>query len=178
MRNILITAAAAALFTVGGAGAAGAEPLRLDRAPAVAADVQLTPAQYYRGRGNDWRRYCYRGERTSDCRHRLRDQQRYARQYDRRHYDNRYYDNRYDRRYDDRYRRRDGGDVAAAVALSVLGQALGVDIRGSVGDRDHYYRYRDDRAWHDWCRSRYRSYDYRSGTYMTRDGYRRYCRRY
>lgn len=161
MRNLLITAALAVGLGVAVPGSASAGPLKPQGTPAAAGGADLIPAQYWNGRGNDWRRYCYRGERVSDCRHRLRNPSRYHDRYDR-------------RRHDDRRR----GDVGTAVALAVLGQALGVNIVGQWSDRDHYHRYRSDRRWHDWCRSRYRSYDYRSGTYMHSDGYRRYCRRY
>lgn len=158
MRNLLITAA----LTLGlgvAPGAVSAGQLTPQARPEVASGAQLIPAQH-RGRGADWRRYCYRGERVSDCRHRLRTP---TRRHDHHH-----------RRHDHRRQ----GDVGTAVALAVLGQALGVNIVGQWSDRDHYHSHRNDRAWHDWCRSRYRSYDYRSGTYLHRDGYRRYCRRY
>ena len=63
-----------------------------------------------------------------------------------------------------------------AVAGAVLGVALGVAIIGSLDDRDHYDRYRDDRRYRDHCRRQYRSWDSNSGTYLGNDGYRRYCR--
>ena len=53
--------------------------------------------------------------------------------------------------------------------------------RGYRGDgydrRDRYDRYDDrrDRDRSAWCASRYRSYDWRSGTYVGYDGVRRYC---
>jgi hypothetical protein len=71
-----------------------------------------------------------------------------------------------------------GYDSGAALALTVLGVALGVQILGSLDDRDHYDRNRHDRDWRDWCRDRYSSFDWSSGTYMGNDGYRRYCRRH
>ena len=71
-----------------------------------------------------------------------------------------------------------GYDSGAALALTVLGVALGAQILGSLDDRDHYDRNRHDRSWRDWCRDRYSSFDWSSGTYMGADGYRRYCRRY
>ena len=71
-----------------------------------------------------------------------------------------------------------GYDSGTALALAVLGVALGVQILGTNEDRDHYYRYRDDRQWREWCRDRYSSFDWSSGTYLANDGYRRYCRRY
>lgn len=71
-----------------------------------------------------------------------------------------------------------GYDSGASLALTVLGVALGVQILGSLDDQDHYYRNRDDRSWREWCRDRYRTFDWTSGTYVANDGYRRYCRRY
>lgn len=71
-----------------------------------------------------------------------------------------------------------GYDAGTALALTVLGTALGVQILGTLDDRDHYYRHRDDRSWREWCRDRYRTFDWSSGTYLHEDGYRRYCRRW
>ena len=70
-----------------------------------------------------------------------------------------------------------GYDSGAALALTVLGVALGAQILGSLDDRDYYERNRHDRSWRDWCRDRYNTFDWSSGTYMGNDGYRRYCRR-
>lgn len=157
MRNLLITAALAAGLGVSVPGPVAAGPLDPPAPATRPAPETLAPVQYRRGPGPDWRRYCYRGERISDCRHRLQ---------------------RHDRRHDRHHDRRRNDDVGAAVALTILGQALGVNIVGQLSDRQHYHSHRNDRRWHDWCRSRYRSYDPRSGTYLHRDGYRRYCRRY
>lgn len=109
-------------------------------------------------------------------------------------YDRGYGDYGYDQRgyYDERtygggyYDQRGGGyggdygyrdDSGAALALLVLGVALGVQILGTDDDRRHYDRWGHDRDWQDWCRNRYRGFDWRSGTYQSDDGYRRYCRR-
>ncbi|WP_296818609.1 BA14K family protein [Brevundimonas sp.] len=71
-----------------------------------------------------------------------------------------------------------GVDAGTALALTILGSALGVNIVGTTDDRDYYNRYRYDDSWRRWCQSRYRSFDWRSGTYLHNDGYRRYCRMY
>ena len=91
------------------------------------------------------------------------------------YYGNGYYGNGYyGNGYGGSYR---GYDSGAALALTVLGVALGAQILGTLDDRDHYYRYRDDRQWREWCRDRYNTFDWSSGTYLSSDGYRRYCRR-
>jgi hypothetical protein len=156
-------------------------------APAFAqsAPAQVVKAQYPYGYGNGPRssnRYydrkaggwCYAGEPPGHCRQRLE----YERRNHRRYYwnDGRYY-------YDDgyyrggRYYRRDRhDDNDAAIIAGIIGFALGAAIVGSQDDRAYYERHRNDRRWQDDCRRRYDSFDPYSGTYLDRDGYRRYCR--
>jgi len=103
---------------------------------------------------------CYPGEPARDCRERLRVQQRSNRQY--------VYRN-------GRYEPEDS--TGAAVAGGILGFILGAAIAGSSSDRDYYNSHRNDRHWRSRCRRSYGSFDYRTGTYMGRDGYRHYCTR-
>lgn len=124
-------------------------------AQAYPAGVQ--PVQY-RGGGDR----CYAGERIGDCRERLRWERRHG--------------NRYEWR-DGRYHgRNDNNDAGAAMAGAILGFALGAAIQGNQGDYDYYNNHRDDRGWRSRCQARYRSFDWRTGTYVTSSGYRRYCR--
>ncbi len=119
---------------------------------------------YDRG-GSDWNRgqasnynACYRGENARDCRERLTFQQRSNHRYVWRN-----------GRYED--------DSGAAVAAGILGFILGAAIAGSDTDREYYYAHRHDHGWRDRCYASYRSsFDYDSGTYLGRDGYRHYCR--
>jgi hypothetical protein len=116
-------------------------------------EAKLMQVQYRRG--------CYAGERPGDCRERLRWERRHNRHYEWR--DGRYYEHRRD------------DDAGAAIAGAILGFVLGAAISGSQNDYDRYYSQRDDRDWRARCQARYRSFDWRSGTYLSRDGYRRYC---
>ena len=103
---------------------------------------------------------CFRGERTRDCRERLRVERRSNQRYIWRN---------------GRYERRDSNN--AAVAGAILGFILGAAIAGSDRDRDYYYTHRNDRRWRARCRAAHRGFDYRTGTYLGRDGYRHYCTR-
>lgn len=103
---------------------------------------------------------CYRGERARDCRERLRVERRSNRRYVWR---------------DGRYEHQDSTN--AAVVGGILGFILGAAVAGSERDRDHYIAHRNDRGWRARCRAAYRSFDYRTGTYLGRDGYRHYCTR-
>ena len=112
-----------------------------------------------RGRDNGWNnRDCYNGESARDCRERLDVQQRSHRSYVWRN---------------GRYEDRDSG----AVAAGILGFILGAAIAGSDSDRDYYYAHRHDHHWRDRCQAAYDDFDYESGTYVGRDGYRHYCTR-
>ena len=126
-----------------------AAPLRLDTALAVSGDAQLIHAQ---------NRGCFPGERSYDCQQRGRVEQRSNRHYE---YSNGQY--------------RDNSGNAAVGAI--LGFALGAAIAGSQQDRDYYNSHNSDRGWVGRCRSAYRSFDPRTGTYMANDGYRHYCRK-
>lgn len=77
----------------------------------------------------------------------------------RRHYGGRRY-------YYDRGRRGHGGAVAAGVA----GFALGAIAAGAANSGP-----RTATRSQQWCANRYKSYDWRSGTYMTYSGVRRAC---
>ena len=74
--------------------------------------------------------------------------------------DGRYYDN----------------DTGAAVAGGILGFALGAAIAGSRDDYNYYYSHRYDRGWRARCRD-LPGFDWRTGTFIGRDGYRHYCTR-
>ena len=129
----------------------------------------LAAAQPYQGGGRQGGRGtvatqgrgdCYPGEPARDCRERLRVQQRSNRQYVYR---------------DGRYEARDS--TGAAVGAGILGFILGAAIAGSSHDRDYYSSHRNDRNWRGRCQRTYRSFDWRTGTYLGRDGYRHYCTR-
>lgn len=152
-----MTAAASLVAALLAADAAQAYPAGIQPTLAQGHDARLQTVQY----GDR----CYGGERISDCRERLRWERRHGRHYEWR--DGRYYDRR--------YRDRDD-DAGAAIAGAILGFALGAAIQGSQSDYDHYYSNRDNRSWRARCAARYRSFDWRTGTYLSRDGYRRYCR--
>lgn len=150
MANSFITAAlaAAALAAASAAGvSAQAAPSGLDRSLASPGDAQLIQTATR----------CFRGERASDCRERQRFERRSHRHYVYRN--GRYEDN-----------------SGAAVAGAIFGFVLGAAIVGSQDDRDYYDEHRNDRAWRDQCRSAYRGFDARTGTYAGDDGYRHYCR--
>ena len=159
MRKLIVVAMTVA--TVGTGWSYGAQASPLGRG--VSGDLALAAGPGAPGIEKvQYRRACYRGERPRDCRERLR------------------YERRYNRRYDwnnGRYSYRGDNDAGAAVAGAVLGFALGAAIMGSQDDYDYYYRYRNDNSYRSWCRTRYRSFDPYTGTYMANDGYRRYCRR-
>jgi hypothetical protein len=57
-------------------------------------------------------------------------------------------------------------DAGAAIAGGIFGMALGAMIAGSAAQNSNAVQY---------CASRYRSYDPRSGTYLGYDGYRHPC---
>lgn len=160
MMTLLSTTLAGAL------AATAAAPIPAPAIPFQPASTQsearLLQVQYRYG--------CYAGERPSDCRERQRWERRYNRQYEWR--DGRYYE----RRGEGYYERRRDDDTGALIAGAILGFVLGAAVTGSQNDYDHYYSRRDDRDWRARCAARYRSFDWRSGTYLSRDGYRRYCR--
>jgi len=76
----------------------------------------------------------------------------------------------YVRRHPDR--RNDHSD---AIIAGVLGFALGAAIAGSSQDKDRVEPRLNDPDWIAYCARKYRSFDPRSGTYLGRDGLRRYC---
>lgn len=150
MTKTFISTALAAILaaaTVGAPLAQAAQP-RFDTTLATSGDAQLIQAA----------NRCFPRERYSDCRERLRVEQR----------SNRHYVYR-DGRYQD--------DSGAAVAAGILGFVLGAAIAGSQQDRDYYNSHRNDRGWRDRCRTSYHDFDYRNGTYTGDDGYRHYCTR-
>lgn len=128
--------------------------------PVVGVSKAEAQSRYYRGgRGFNGNRGYYRG-----------------RDYDRgRGYGNRrYYGGR-------RYGRR--GNGGAAVAGAIIGLGVGAAIASA--NQPRYYRsapsYSGSYAfrspeWYDYCASRYRSFDPRSGTYQPYNGPRRVCR--
>jgi hypothetical protein len=65
-----------------------------------------------------------------------------------------------------RHHRHHHNDAGAAIAGGILGLAAGAIIAGSVAQNSNAVQY---------CASRYRSYDPRSGTYLGYDGYRHAC---
>ena len=76
--------------------------------------------------------------------------------------------------------RHDGGgrdNNGNAVAAGALGFVLGAAIADSSEHRDYARSHMNDSRWVDGCRSRYRSYDRDSGTYLRNDGRRYYCQR-
>jgi hypothetical protein len=151
MTRTFITAALAgvslAAASLAGASAQAAQP-RFDTALAAPGDAQLIQAA----------QRCYRGESSANCRERLAVEQRSHRHY--------VYRNG---RYED--------SSGAAVAAGIFGFVLGAAIAGSQQDRDYYNRHRNDRSWQERCRSSYRDFDPRTGTYGGSDGYRHYCTR-
>jgi hypothetical protein len=173
MRNLIASALATATLVSG--------TLTMPAYAASAADP-IVKAQYSydyghasnRGRyyDRDGRGWCYAGERPQHCRERLYYERRSGRHYS--WYDGRYRDDRYrgDRYYHDRH----DDDSGALLAGAIIGFALGAAIVGNQDDRAYYERHRGDRGWADACRRRYDSFDPYSGTYLDRDGYRRYCR--
>lgn len=169
MRTTLTTIAAAAALAT--AAPVFAAPVQVAPAAPVA-DSGLVDVQYREYRG------CYRGERAYDCRERLRYEQQYNRSYrydnGRYYYDNNQYNNGYSNR--NYYRNDSGNQAGAAIIGGIIGFALGAAIAGNDDDRRYYNSNRANRRYHSWCRSRYRSYDYNTGTYLGSDGYRRYCR--
>jgi hypothetical protein len=64
------------------------------------------------------------------------------------------------------YRHHHHNDAGAAIAGGILGMAVGAMIAGSAAQNSNAVQY---------CASRYRSYDPRSGTYLGYDGYRHPC---
>jgi hypothetical protein len=158
MPKTLITAAlAAATLTTGGLVSQPVQASEWGLEPAIArsAGAQVEQVQYrvYR---NDYG--CYRGERVFDCRERLRWERRHNRRMVWR--DGRYFDD----------------ETGAAIAGGILGFALGAAIAGSRDDYNYYYAHRYDRAWRARCRY-LPGFDWRTGTYLGRDGYRHYCTR-
>jgi hypothetical protein len=176
--STLITAVTAALTLASGVAApayTAAESGRVVKAryPSYAYDDY--DARYRNGHGyngyydNRIGAWCYAGERRFECRERVAYERRYNRRYEWR--DGRYYYYR-----DSRYRSDHDDDVGAAIAGSILGFALGAAIVGNRDDYDYYNRHRYDRTWQSECRRRYSNFDPYTGTYLERDGYRRYCR--
>ncbi|HYD43749.1 MAG TPA: BA14K family protein [Phenylobacterium sp.] len=149
----MLTIATAAITLASAATPAAAYPAGVEPAIAREGEARLILAQY----GG-----CYAGEYPRDCRERLRWERRHGYGYEWR-------DGRY-------YRRDRDNDTGAAIAGGIIGFALGAAIAGSQNDRRHYERYRGDRGWAARCRARYRSFDPASGTYLSSNGYRRYCR--
>lgn len=129
----------------------------------VAASSAITfaaPAEARRGdryRGNDFQNYCYNYPRARECRD--------YRANNYRHYD--------DRRYHRRDRNR-GNEAAAAIGGLVLGAIIGGVIANSERRSDERRYYRGD-SHQERCARRYRSYDYRTDTFIGRDGRRYYC---
>lgn len=142
---------AATLALTLAATAAAAGPLPLDRGLAVVGAEQATQIQ--------WRPGCSPGEPRSAC----RDRQRWER--DRNH-----------GRWVWRNGRYENAHPGAAVAAGILGFALGAAISGSNDDYVYYQRHRNDRGWRARCRD-LPGFDWRSGTFVGRDGYRHYCTR-
>jgi hypothetical protein len=103
---------------------------------------------------------CYNGERSDDCRERLRYEQHTQRHYVWR---------------GDHYESQDA--AGAAAAAGIIGFIMGAAIVGSPSDRDYYNAHRNDADWRSRCSSAYSGFDYNTGTYIGRDGYRRYCTR-
>lgn len=68
--------------------------------------------------------------------------------------------------------RNNGGD---ALAAGIVGFALGAAILGSQNDSGRAYGYSQDSGHIATCRTRYRSYDAGSNSYLGNDGYRHYC---
>ncbi len=133
----------------------------------VLAAVAVSPIAVSAQPGRDGRRLeshhragCYPGERARDCRERLRAERRSHRRYVYR---------------DGRYEAQDSAN--AAIVGGILGFILGAAVAGSERDRDYYYAHRNDRGWRARCRAAHRGFDYRTGTYLGRDGYRYYCTR-
>lgn len=165
-RKTVTVAVAAITLGAGVTVPAYAKPIVTQQVQPVT-EASLVQAQYYDRR--DYRRAqrraerdargCYRGEPLRDCRERTNWERRYGSRY--------YYNN-------GRYYRNDNS--GAALAAGILGFALGAAIQGDRDDYDYYYARRNNRAWIERCRVRYRSFDPYSGTYVTTSGYRRYCR--
>lgn len=127
----------------------------------VSAAASAQPMQGGRGHMDaQGRGGCYPGEHRGDCDERLRVEQRSHHRYVWRN---------------GHYEVQD--DHGAVVAGTVLGFIMGAAIAGSASDRDYYNAHHHDRGWRDRCRSTYRSFDYRTGTYVGSDGYRHYCTR-
>jgi hypothetical protein len=150
MSKVLISATVAAALAAGTA-VSGAQAQGLQRAVAQPGDAQLIKAQY----GYRTSRGCYPGERLFDCRERLRWERRHNRRLVWR--DGRYY-----------------SDDGSALAGAILGFALGAAVLGSQTDYSYYQRHRYDRRWRARC-SDLPGFDWRTGTYIGRDGYRHYC---
>jgi hypothetical protein len=71
-----------------------------------------------------------------------------------------------------RYRDNNNNDATAA---AIIGFALGAAILGTQNDARMSYGYSQDRNHGRLCSRKYRGYDFRSNTYLGRDGYRHYC---
>lgn len=102
-------------------------------------------------------RGCYAGESPASCRDRMRWENRSHRHLVWR--DGRYYDD---------------NNSGSAIVGGILGFALGAAIAGSHDDYTYYQSHRNDRGWRARCRN-LPGFDWRSGTYIGRDGYRHYC---
>lgn len=92
--------------------------------------------------------YCRRNPRDRDCR------------IDRSRWD--------DRRYQRWYRERHRGNGAEAAAAAIFGLAAGAIAGAAAGAADTAHRAR--------CEARYRSYDWRTDTFIGADGRRHRCR--
>jgi hypothetical protein len=123
---------------------------------------QFQQGQHQRGYGPQGLQSngCYQGERPNDCSQRLRAQQRT-------HHNYVWQNGRYI----------DQDAHSAAAAAGIIGFIMGLAVAGSSSDRDYYEAHRNDRNWRNRCRSTYQSFDYNTGTYIGRDGYRHYCTR-
>ena len=155
MPKTLITAAlAATTLATGGLTAQSSQASAWGLEPAMArtGDAQVERVQYRDYRADA----CYTGERVYDCRERFRWQRLHHRRMVWR--DGRYYDS----------------DTGAARAAGVRGFAQGAAIAGSRDDYNYYYAHRNDRAWRARCGD-LPGFDWRTGTYIGRDGYRHYC---
>ncbi len=74
------------------------------------------------------------------------------------------------------YRRHRGYDAGAAAAAGVAGLAAGALIAGAIANQQPAAPVViDDPEWEARCYRKYRSFDRHTGTYLGRDGVRRYC---
>ena len=102
------------------------------------------------------RNACFAGEDRGDCRERLRVQRRTNSTYVWRN---------------GRYEASSG----AATSGNIIGFAHGAPLVGSSSDRDYVNSHKNDRSWRTRCQRTYRSFNWRTGTYLGLDGSRHYC---